>query len=173
MNWIEMQKEHREWLAASYPDQPVHLPVAGIFEELGEAAHCLLKHNQKLQHGEHPRYIGKDWMAELQDAIGDAVIYLSSACCTADIDLESLMRMDAAEVSVVDAADQFYYLAFAGEEAAYALRVAVRPVLHREELYVPLRLTLIAIKNFCSSMGFDFDNVVYNAWCEVKQRRRS
>jgi NTP pyrophosphatase (non-canonical NTP hydrolase) len=54
----------------------VHMPGVGFLEEIGETAHCILKHAQGIRGFEDRDF----YLEKLADGLGDAVIYLCHFC---------------------------------------------------------------------------------------------
>lgn len=57
-------------------DKPAHAPDYGCLEEFGEMMHCILKNIQKIRGFEVPEF----FHAQVTDAIGDFMVYLSHWC---------------------------------------------------------------------------------------------
>lgn len=70
----QLQIEHGRWVDRNFPDQAPWQPILGVIEELGELAHGFLKTSQGI------RGSSSDHLAEMEDAVGDIVIYLISFC---------------------------------------------------------------------------------------------
>ena len=70
----EIQDEHFSWAQHNFPDADVTQAVLGVCEEAGELAHAHLKSLQNI------RGTLSEHSLELQDAIGDIVIYLLHIC---------------------------------------------------------------------------------------------
>lgn len=101
MDLATLQDEHKEWVDRNFPDQIEHHGLLGSIEEGGELAlSTLLKlaHIQeafgRLAHSHLKREQGirgsvEQHDADIEDAIGDVVIFLASYCNTNDIDLNA------------------------------------------------------------------------------------
>lgn len=70
-----IEKQH-EWELANFGKQGPEMALVGIFEELGELSHALLKHEQGIRGFENEAY----FQEQVQDAVGDVMIYLVSFC---------------------------------------------------------------------------------------------
>jgi NTP pyrophosphatase (non-canonical NTP hydrolase) len=70
-----IEKQH-EWELANFGKQGPEMALVGIFEELGELSHALLKHEQGIRGFENEDY----FQEQVQDAVGDVMIYLVSFC---------------------------------------------------------------------------------------------
>jgi NTP pyrophosphatase (non-canonical NTP hydrolase) len=81
LSWL--QSEHADWLAHNFPEQKTHEPLLGLVEEVGELAHCHLKHDQGIR-----GYDDSTYREDAADAVGDIVIYLASYCNANGFDLE-------------------------------------------------------------------------------------
>ena len=68
-----LQREVGEWSRRNFGDQPIHRPLLGAFEEVGELAHAHLKEEQGIRSEE-------DHVANGKDAVADVVIYLADYC---------------------------------------------------------------------------------------------
>lgn len=101
-----LQEEHAQWTRRNFPGQTSHQPLLGVIEEVGELAHAHLKNEQKIRGYGDAR--GGDvegrrrTRAEVSDAIGDIVIYLSGYCTTNGYDLQECVETAWAEVSKRD-----------------------------------------------------------------------
>lgn len=87
-----LQKEHKAWVDAWYPNQPPSLPAAGLVEEAAELLACVAKSERIRKYGAEMRYEGKDWGAEIIDAIGDCGIYACSLCNAMGWDYHEIER---------------------------------------------------------------------------------
>ena len=81
----EIQKEVRIWVDKNFPDSPIHQPILGLMEELGELSHAVNKREQKVR-------LNEDYKADVFDAVGDIVIYLMHFCNIEGIDLMSCIE---------------------------------------------------------------------------------
>ncbi|MBU1067448.1 hypothetical protein KKE60_06645 [Patescibacteria group bacterium] len=70
----QFQREHKKWTDHNFPDAPAWQSFVGAVEELGELAHAFLKLTQGI------RGAKEEHIAEMRDAIGDVIIYLSHFC---------------------------------------------------------------------------------------------
>lgn len=77
----ELQSEIHEWSLANFPEQTPEQSFLGVVEEVGELAHALLKQQQSIRGGE-------DHEAQIRDAVGDIVIFLSEFCSRSGFSLE-------------------------------------------------------------------------------------
>ena len=73
-NTIVLQESHRVWGLHNFGKIPIHQPLLGALEELGELAHAHLKEEQGIR-GSSEKHI-----ADAKDAVGDTVIYLMDYC---------------------------------------------------------------------------------------------
>ena len=76
MNLTNVQRAIKNSMKENEVKQTPLLMLLGAMEELGEAAHVLLKHEQKLCGYDNE----EKFKAELFDAIGDTTIYLMQLC---------------------------------------------------------------------------------------------
>jgi NTP pyrophosphatase (non-canonical NTP hydrolase) len=70
---MQLIEQVGEWAARNFKD---HAPDWGIVEEIGEAAHCVLKHRQKIRGFDSEVYFRE----KFGDALADAIIYLAHYC---------------------------------------------------------------------------------------------
>lgn len=75
-NESELIQAIGEWAIRNFRDK--RMPELGIIEEIGEAAHCVLKRFQGIRGFENKDY----FIAELTDALADTIIYLCDWCFT-------------------------------------------------------------------------------------------
>jgi NTP pyrophosphatase (non-canonical NTP hydrolase) len=82
---LEMQEQHKMWLAHNFPDQKPYQPLLGLAEEVGELAHAHLKAEQNIREAADCMIEPRELMV---DAVGDIFIYLMSYCNSNGLDLE-------------------------------------------------------------------------------------
>lgn len=164
MNYRELQEQQRAWLNTNFPNQPRELPLLGVIEEVGEIARCVLKKAQEEMHGPEPRYKDRDWDAELADAIGDTLIYISSACCTMGHELEAVINDTREALKTSPSINKMWLI---GALASTAGRLLQYPGL------INLRLVVGLLMELSETLGIDFDTAVEQTWSEVKQRMRN
>lgn len=80
----EIQRQHWLWVSHNFPDQPLHRPLLGVVEEVGELAHAHLKQEQGIR-------LLEDHDAAARDAVGDILIYLLHYCSLRGWDLEGVL----------------------------------------------------------------------------------
>jgi len=76
----ELQAEVSAWSERNFGAQPAWKPLLGVGEEVGELNHAYLKQSQGIR-------MDEDHIANMQDAVGDIVIYLADFCHRMDINL--------------------------------------------------------------------------------------
>ncbi len=109
--FVELIEKQHEWELANFGEQKPELALAGIFEELGELSHALLKHEQGIRGFENEAY----FQEQVQDAVGDVMIYLVSFCNhltffkgsnllkeAADRDIEGSCKMTSTFLGLID-----------------------------------------------------------------------
>jgi NTP pyrophosphatase (non-canonical NTP hydrolase) len=79
----QYQEEHKVWVEHNFPSQPLHNPLLGIVEEVGELAHAHLKTDQGIREGAS----GVETVLQKADALGDIFIYMLSYCNSNHLDL--------------------------------------------------------------------------------------
>lgn len=149
MDFKQMQREHRQWLEANYPNQPPGIPAAGMIEEAAELLHAVLKLEQARIWGEEKRYPLPSLREKLLDAIGDCAIYCCSYCNATGADFATL-----AEVSLTGSGTLL-------DMAKSLVMVSETPALYMS------RLRAIALAASCP-----FEATVLAVWQQVKERRR-
>lgn len=96
LTFRQLQAEQRAWVAHNFPDREVYYPLLGAVEELGELAHAHLKQLQGI------RGTAAEHEAAAQDAVADAIIYLSDYCSARGFDLQALVETTWARVKQRD-----------------------------------------------------------------------
>ncbi len=90
-----IQKEVEQWVNHNFPGRPMHQPMLGLMEELGELAHAVNKREQKVR-------LNEDHDAAIVDAVGDICIYLMDFCNAEGIDLDTCINKTWNEVKKRD-----------------------------------------------------------------------
>lgn len=85
MTLSELQRQMRPWLAHNFPDQSNWEPLLGLSEEVGELSHAFLKRHQAIRGNE-------DHIANIQDAVGDIVIFLANFCNNMGLDMDAILE---------------------------------------------------------------------------------
>lgn len=91
----QIQKEHAIWQKRNFGPPSTQDSLTGITEELGELSHAFLKDKQGIR-------LNENHEENMQDAVGDLLIYLISFCSSKGYDLESILKKTWAEVSQRD-----------------------------------------------------------------------
>ena len=79
----ELQTLSELWARRNFGDvRPVHHPLLGIVEEVGELSHAHLKSEQGI------RGTPEELKARAKDAVGDIIIFLADYCNLNNIDLQ-------------------------------------------------------------------------------------
>jgi NTP pyrophosphatase (non-canonical NTP hydrolase) len=78
---LVLQREHAAWLQRNFPDMKPHQALLGLVEELGELTHAQLKLEQGIRGGKNIH------VSEIQDAVGDFVIFLCGYCTLTGLSL--------------------------------------------------------------------------------------
>ena len=162
MNLYDVQTEHAAWLAEEYPGQPASLPASGILEEAGELLSAMVKLEQERRWGQDLRFVGKDWRAELMDAIGDCAIYCCSLCNV----------MEWSFGAVCDEADQPSVNERTLRDLVLALVRAAAEVAAWPECRMYTVVVLSLLKAISWAMNIQFSEAVLSVWAKVKTRRR-
>ncbi len=82
----EIQEEHQAWAWYNFPDTPVHRPLMGAAEDLGELMHAQLRGEQGTREAKEPH---PDLLAK--DAIGALILFLVHYCNLRGFDLEEIV----------------------------------------------------------------------------------
>jgi len=82
----QMQEEQRPWVKHNFGESPPHHPLLGIVEEVGELSHGYLKSEQGIRGSKAKHH------EEMEDAVGDIVIYLTDFCSRVGINLQDTVR---------------------------------------------------------------------------------
>lgn len=87
-----LQDQVYEWSLHNFGDQPAHRPLLGVGEELGELAsavgalnHAFLKQEQQIR-------MDEDHQQQMEDAVGDIVIYLADFCSRSQLNMDKCIR---------------------------------------------------------------------------------
>lgn len=155
-----IQKEHRDWIAKKYPNQPAKIPAIGCLEEAGELLHCVLKTEQIRLWGEDTRHKLAKLRVKTVDAIGDCGIYACSLCNAMDWNFEEEWEVATHEpLTRPDALHEAIML------VQVATEVALNPhcIAH---LYIYLK-QLVTISK---CLGIDAEMAVTRTWQIVRTR---
>lgn len=79
----ELQNELKPWQEHNFPGRAGWEPVMGVAEEAGELSHAFLKRHQKIRGEKHDE--------EMQDAIGDIIVYLADVCNAEGFNLQQCL----------------------------------------------------------------------------------
>jgi NTP pyrophosphatase (non-canonical NTP hydrolase) len=89
-----LQVQLTRWQAKNFGGANAFQMLAGVVEEVGELAHALLKHDQKIRgYDDDVKY-----REAAGDAIADAVVYLQQLCTLLRLDFGTLVSGTAYEV---------------------------------------------------------------------------
>lgn len=91
----ELQEQIEEWTGKNFPSHPLHQPILGMVEEVGELSHAVLKREQKIR-------LDEDHDEGVRDAVGDICIYLMDFCNIEGIDLIDCIEVAWDKVRVRD-----------------------------------------------------------------------
>lgn len=81
-----IQLEHYDWVRYNFPNSEKIDPILGVCEEAGELAHAALKMKQNIRGTE------QEHRDELEDAIGDIMIYLLDVCNKYGFNIEQVLQ---------------------------------------------------------------------------------
>ena len=82
LDLVTLQQEHEVWRKKNFPNSKFWHPVLGLIEEVGELCHAVLKRDQGIR-GDIAVH-----NAEIDDAVGDILIYLVDFCNREGISLQ-------------------------------------------------------------------------------------
>jgi len=156
-----LQKEHAEWLARMFPEQPAWLPAAGMVEEAGELLSVLIKSGRIQRWGAEGRYANKDWNLELTDAVGDCALYCCSLCNALGWDFATIVEQAACVLP-----DRITMLQLSLELVQCAASVTRQPLQAYAVCYISL------LKSVCAVVNLDFEHVVRTTWLVVQRRQK-
>lgn len=161
---VTFQQEHKAWVDALYPRQPVYIPAAGLVEEAGELLHAILKKEQANLWGEEPRYQGVNWNEKIKDAIGDCGIYVCSLCnAHGNWDYIEIWRSAQSQVN----AGVTSPLNRAARLVALGVKVIETPSIKYSLIEYTAQLMRVA-----ASLGLATEECVLYTWERVKERKR-
>ena len=92
----ELQRELLIWQLYNFPDRNKWEPIMGVSEEIGELAHAFLKRHQRI------RGTAEKHSADMQDAIGDIIVYLADVCNAEGFSLQNCLDLAWTEVQQRD-----------------------------------------------------------------------
>lgn len=101
LNFRQLQEEHYAWVSHNFPEQ-LNDPTRkddgfdGLVEEVGELARARLKRRQGI------RGTKEEWDAQEQDALADAIVFITSYCNAHGIDLQTVVEKTWNEVKKRD-----------------------------------------------------------------------
>lgn len=103
LNVRQLQDECAAWRLHNFPatvtdPQNRHHQLLGLVEEVGELAHTVLKFEQRIREGLSEGKLTVD----LEDGVGDLVIFLTGFCDRYGIDLETAIEETWARVKQRD-----------------------------------------------------------------------
>ena len=79
-----IQAEVKEWNDRNFPDRKSYQMILGAVEEIGELAHAFLKREQGIR-------LEENHSENIEDAIGDIVIFLMAFCADEGLDLKEIL----------------------------------------------------------------------------------
>ena len=80
-----LQLDIDEWVKKNFATHPLHHPLLGLVEEVGELSHAVLKREQKIR-------LNENHDAEIRDAVGDILIYLIDFCNAEAISISNCLQ---------------------------------------------------------------------------------
>lgn len=137
-----------EWADKNFK---VHAPAIGILEEIGEAAHCILKRKQGIRGFDNEQYFKE----QLKDAIADIAIYCFHAAHITNLDFMDFVH----DMNEGEGNDE-YLLANLAENACGVLQ---------EDNYC-IGEVLDYAQFLAMNHGINFADAVEETWAKVSQR---
>lgn len=89
-----LQVQLCRWQVKNFGASNLFQQLAGVTEEVGELAHAILKHDQKIRGFEDE----EKFREAAGDAVADAVVYLNQLCTLLRLDFGTLVNCTAQEV---------------------------------------------------------------------------
>lgn len=135
----------------------IHSPAIGILEEIGEAAHCILKRKQGIRGFDNPEH----FKAKLEDALADIAIYGFHAnfLCQGKSWTISDIKVSPGDDDLVKSELLLSRL------AEYSSRILCGDEIQE---------SVASILDHCNALalvyGIDFTNAVETTWAKVSQR---
>jgi len=156
MKWNDIQKEIKVWSETNFGVRPEWHPLLGLFEEQGELAHAYLKKAQGI------RGTPEQHDADMQDAVGDMVIYLLDFANAMGFDVNGFKKGNLGRAPGHRLLFRVLR-AVAVLETKYCFGKA-------DELPITASLILLQLDRFCEAFGWNFGTIVMDTWHKVKQR---
>lgn len=97
MDLNKFQNDLNNWLNYNFPNTTSDQQIKGVMEELGELCHADLKCQQGIR-----GYDSEKEEAELKDAVGDIIIYLTNYCNKKNINLKECIVNAYSEIAKRD-----------------------------------------------------------------------
>ncbi len=96
MNLSILQEQHKKWLDYNFPNADSQQQFLGIVEEVGELSHAILKRSQDIRGDESQHN------EDIEDAIGDIIIFICGFCTRENVDLSHCLSKTWKQVSKRD-----------------------------------------------------------------------
>jgi NTP pyrophosphatase (non-canonical NTP hydrolase) len=153
----ELQAEHRAWIDAMYPGQPIVFPLAGMVEEAGELLHAVLAEYREMRYGPDGRH--SDLHNDIVDAVGDCGVYVCSYCNAASASFRTVWDTPEAKLhgSTLDVCAKLCMQASSN-------MLSTHPDVHS---YVSI------LKQIASEANLNVWPCVVDTWKRVRERRRA
>ena len=160
MHLEHLQQEVGEWSRQNFGDQSHLNPLLGSIEEIGELARAV-SYGAKLE--------------DIEDAIGDAIVYLADFCARRNISLREAY-MVGERVGGLDDVDwaaeiliAYYYLVHSELKLEQGIRLDEPDVGDRATIRA-IGYLLIALEGVAHVHGSILEDCIEEAWGEVSQR---
>lgn len=137
----------------------VHLPHRGFLEEVGEAAHCLIKRAQGIRGFEKSEYFKEQYA----DAIADAAIYLLHLCFRMKIPFASGSLQAEGSNPICNEENALYVLIMCAADFC-------NPEQDRSAVIQSAGDSLEMLATLANLEGIDFDEAVESTWDKVSKR---
>lgn len=173
MTTNELIQEVGEWADKNFGTVQMgrRIPHYGLLEEVGEIAHCILKHTQKIRGFEVEEFFKK----ELQDAFADTIIYLAdySYCHRAyftfnKVDIEAslnYLRSKSEEIIMSQTVQ------CVGSIINYESQMSLQPEAAEISVYCMLSQRLCStLEIWAAYYGYNLKDITFLTWSKVSKR---
>lgn len=153
-NFTEMQAEQVAWSLKNFGNSPVHRPLLGIIEELGELQNAWNKKDKP----------------EIIDAVGDVGIYMLAFCGKKGWDLQEFW--DTRQVISAAVLDGYWDVvplmrACAHSQLKGEQNIRGGTAVHDEAMKCNLRCILWQLEEIAKSVGSNFGAIITEVWAKV------
>lgn len=152
-----IQNEIEQWAGRNFPDTPIHRPVLGMVEELGELIDADLKGSE----------------VECKDAVGDFAVYAMHYCVLRNWRYDEVIDKHA-KPDARDIAPWFMILKEGGElchsQLKWEQNIRGTAESHEQAAKTALANLTFAVNRYCNMRRWKFEDIVKMTWETVKKR---